>query len=531
MGFFPGKARAWLLLPICLVIGSPARAERQGGTLLIYAPDNPASMSPLEESTAYAVAPAMGIFNNLIVFDQSISQNSLETLRPDLATGWSWNGDRTRLVLQLRQGVRWHDGRPFTAKDVACTWNYQIEKSSARLRANPRQSLYKNLERIETNGDFEVTFHLKRPQPAFPVLLGGGVSPVYPCHVPPDVMRRHPIGTGPFKFMEFKPNQFVRVARNSDYWKPGRPFLDAIEWTIMRSTGTAMLAFAAGNVDMTFPTHLGIAQMRDLQKQVPTARCEVTPGTLNRHVIINRNVPPFDNPDIRRALALAIDRQAFINIISEGQGEIGAILQPAPAGAWGIPPERMRDLPGYDTDIEKNRLRARALMEGQGYGPAKPLKFKLTTRDIQSYRDPAVILLDQLRQVYLTGELEVVETGAYFPKLRRKDFVVGLNIQTSGPDPDQVFDLFYGCGSSVNWDGYCNPEIDSLIEQQSIEGSVAKRKQLHWQIEKKLGEEATRPIIFYAHGATCWHPHVKGYTVVANSFFNGYRLENVWFDK
>jgi peptide/nickel transport system substrate-binding protein len=282
---------------------------------------------------------------------------------------------------------------------------------------------------------------------------------------------------------------------------------------------------------MTFPAQITIAQLRDVKKQLPTAICEETPGTVNRHVIINRTVPPFDNQEIRRAMALAIDRKAFIDILSEGKGDIGAILQPTPAGLWGIPPDQLKELPGYGPDIQMNRQQARAIMEKLGYGSSKRLKFKLTTRDLQIYRDPAVILLDQLKEVYFDGELDVVDTGAYFPKIRRKDFVVGLNLQTSGPDPDTVFDPFYGCGASLNWDGYCNPEIDKLIEQQSIEGDAATRRQLHVHIERRLGEEATRPIIFYPHAATCWHPHVKGLTIMVNSYFNGYRYEDVWLDK
>lgn len=282
---------------------------------------------------------------------------------------------------------------------------------------------------------------------------------------------------------------------------------------------------------MTFPYQITVAHLRDLKKQAPTAVCEESPGTTNRHIIINRTVPPFDNADVRRAMALAIDRQAFIDILSEGKGSVGGVLQPQPGGLWGVPHERLKELPGYGTDIQKNRQEARAILERLGYGPQKRLKFKLMTRDLASYRDAAVILLDQLKEVGLDAELDVVETGAYFPKLRRKDFVVGLNVQTSGPDPDQVLEPFYGCGASLNWDGYCSAEVDKLIAAQSREAVEAKRRELHWQIEKKLAEDGARPIINYSHAATCWQPHVKGHTVMVNSIFNGYRFENIWLDK
>jgi peptide/nickel transport system substrate-binding protein len=155
----------------------------------------------------------------------------------------------------------------------------------------------------------------------------------------------------------------------------------------------------------------------------------------------------------------------------------------------------------------------------------------VTTRDLPFFRDPAVILIDQLKEVYIDGELETVDTTVYYPKIRRKDFTVGLNLQGSGPDPDPTLDAFFGCGSSINWDGYCNPEIDKLIEQQSIEGDEKRRKQLVWAIERKLAEDVARPIIFYNRAATCWQPYVKGLTLMVNSLFNGNRHEDIWLDR
>jgi peptide/nickel transport system substrate-binding protein len=143
---------------------------------------------------------------------------------PDLATRWSWSEDGTQLTFeQLRKGVRWHDGAPFTANDVKCTWDALLGKSIVALRTNPRKLWYDNLEQVVTTGDLSVTFQLKRPQPAFLAFLASGFSPVYPCHVPPKDMRQHPIGTGPFKFVEFKPNETIEVTRNSDIGRRGGP--------------------------------------------------------------------------------------------------------------------------------------------------------------------------------------------------------------------------------------------------------------------------------------------------------------------
>jgi peptide/nickel transport system substrate-binding protein len=196
-----------------------------------------------------------------------------------------------------------------------------------------------------------------------------------------------------------------------------------------------------------------------------------------------------------------------------------------------MPPDLLKTLSGYDPDVQKNRTEARQIMGKLGYGPDHRLPIKVSTRDLPVYRDPAVILIDQLKQVYIDGELEMIDTSRYFPKIMRKEFTVGLNLQTSGPDPDPILDLFYGCGSSLNWDGYCNPEVDKLIVQQSQEADEARRKQLVWEIERKLAEDVARPIIFYERAATCWQPYVKGQTMMVNSIFNGNRREDVWLDK
>src|SRR5215831_8551575 len=131
-----------------------ALAQKQGGILRVPHFDSPASMSLHEESTVAANRPMMAVFNNLVMFDQHIAQNSPRAIVPDLATSWSWNEEGTELTLPLRQGVKWHDGKPFTANDVKCTWDLLSAKASEKLRINPRKGWYDNLEDVSTNGDF-----------------------------------------------------------------------------------------------------------------------------------------------------------------------------------------------------------------------------------------------------------------------------------------------------------------------------------------------------------------------------------------
>src|SRR5438477_2046086 len=161
-------------------IAQIAVAQKPGGVLRVYHRDSPASMSIHEEGTNSTEIPMMGVFNNLVVYDQHIAQNSIDTIRPDLADSWSWSEDGTQLTFKLRHGVKWHDGKPFTAADVKCTFDLLLGEGKEKLRVNPRKTWYLNLDKVTTNGEFEATFHLKRPQPAFLALLAAGWSPVYP---------------------------------------------------------------------------------------------------------------------------------------------------------------------------------------------------------------------------------------------------------------------------------------------------------------------------------------------------------------
>src|SRR5436189_129449 len=419
-----------------LAISEIAHAgEKQGGIFRIYHRDSPGSASIHEEATYSTNVPFMPVFNNLVIYKQDVAQNSPDSIVPDLAESWTWSGDKKTLSFKLRQGVKWHDGKPFTSADVKCTFDMLMGKSQQKFRQNPRKSWYDEVSDVTTNGDFEASFELKRPEPALLSLLASGYTPVYPTNV-------------------------------------------------------------------------------------------------STNIIVNSSSPPFDNIDVRRAMALALDRKAFISILFEGQGDIGGTMLPAPGGLWAMPKEMLEQIPGYGPDINANREEAKKLMQKAGYGPDKRLAVKVSTRNIPVYRDPAVILIDQIKSIYIDAELDVVDTAQWFPKVARKDYSLGLNLTGNAvDDPDQSFYENYSCGSERNYTGYCNKEIEKLYDEQSTEKDVDKRKKLVWEIDKKLQEDVARPIIFHARAGTCWQPYVKNVTIMSNSSYNGYRYEDVWMDK
>jgi peptide/nickel transport system substrate-binding protein len=530
----PGiKATSTALFCIVLLAAAPAAAQKRGGTLRLYHNDNPPSASLLEESTIASVTPFSAVFNSLVVFDPSKVHESIDTVIPDLAESWSWDPTNTKLTFKLRHGVKWHDGQPYTAKDVQCTWRMIIGKSDVQdFKRNPRKVWYSKLQDVTINGDYEATFELSEPQPSLPVLLASAFSAVYPCHVPQATMRTKPVGTGPFKFVEFKRGESIRLVRNPDYWKKDRPYLDEITYRMIDSRATRMLAFSTGDYDITFPADVSVPLMKDVKARAPNAICEmITTGTQS-NLMVNRENPPFDNPDLRKAISLAIDRKAFNTILMEGLALTGGAMLPKPAGEWGMPPEMVASLTGYNPDTDKNIREAQAIMQKLGYSEAKPLQIKLQTRNLPTYRDAAVIVTDQLKKIYISGELDIVDTPRWYAKLQRKDYTLGLNVTgVSVDDPDGNIVESYSCKSERNYTQYCNPEVDRLLSAQSRELDREKRKKIVWDIERLLVDDAARPSIQFAVAGNCWQPYVKNYLPHDNSMYNNLRFEDVWLDK
>ena len=281
----------------------------------------------------------------------------------------------------MRQGVKWHDGKPFTSADVKCTFDMLMGKSPQKFRQNPRKSWYEQVDDVTTNGDYEASFHLKRPQPALLALLASGYTPVYPCHVSPADMRTHPIGTGPFKFVEFKANESIKLVRNPDYWKKGLPHLDGIEFTIIPNRSTAILGFIVGQVRHDVPDRgddpaaqgrQGAGAERDLRGRADQ-RLAPTSSSIRRRRRSTIRISAA-------RMALALDRKAFISILFEGQADIGGTMLPAPGRAVGdaegdagddpgLRPRRQRQPRRSAQADAEGGLRARQAPRSQGLDP------------------------------------------------------------------------------------------------------------------------------------------------------------------
>ncbi len=517
-----------LLLGWCDV----ALAQRSGGVLRIFHRDNPTSASILEETNASTVVAFMPVFNNLVMFDPAVAKNADDTIVPDLAESWTWNDDRTELSFKLRRGAKWHDGMPFTSSDVECTFNLLTNRARNRLRTNPRGSWFGNVNFVRAPTDFDVTIHLNRPQPSLLAMLASGFVPIYPCHVPLAQMRVKPVGTGPFKLESFNQFDRIRLVRNPDYWKAGRPYLDGIEFSVVASRSTALLSFVAGRYDMTFPSDVSMSQLRDVRRPV-SARDVRGDGDEQQH-----------EPD-------AESRGAAVR---QPGCPPGPDAHPGPTGLHGLPLGRQRrhrrasaarpgrPLGSAGGDVGQAAGLRRRPGEEPDRGPRADAQGGVRAGQASAAEDlharglalsqPAAVLATQLQEIYFEPTLDVVETVHWFTRLQRRDFA--LAIETTGnaiDDPDQVFYETFACRSERNYNRYCNPEIERLFEAQSSELDVEKRRQLVWDLEARLLADSARPPLMWNRAATCWQPYVQGFVPQTNSSYNGFRFEDVWIDR
>jgi peptide/nickel transport system substrate-binding protein len=435
-------------------------------------------------------------------------------------------------VLFLRRGVKWHDGQPFTSKDVKFTFDVAREArdAPAKLRLNPRKEWWSNIEAIEAADPHTVVFRLKRPQPSLLAMLASGYSPVLPAHVPLAEHRARCLGTGPFKFKEWRRGEFVELVRNPDYFVKGRPYLDAVRYVIVAERGTRVAALQAAQVDVAYPGDTTVTIAQQLKAAVPTMVFTETPTNVTENLLLNTKKPPFDNVAVRRALSLAIDRRAYVTAVHSGSAIIGASLLPKPLGVWGLVEKDVSQLPGYGKSAQ-DKERARRLLAEAGFGPGKPLRVEMVTRAIAIYLDFASFVVNELKAVGVEATLKQIETAQWHPMVTRREFQIGANLTGLGiDDPDANFYENYACGSPRNYGDYCDETVMRMIDEQSQELNHAKRMALVAQIQRKLEEDAARPVMGWRIDRFAHHAYVKN-LIPHQVVYNCCRLQDVWLDK
>ena len=502
--------------------GQAEQTPRAGGILTMWIAADPPNFDVHQNSTYVTQHVTAPCYNNLVQYDPL----DPERVIPDLAERWEVSPDGQRYTFQLRPDVRFHDGQPCTSADV--------KVSLDRIRQPPagvisiRQEAFEAIDDVLTPDPSTVIIALKQGNASLLGNLAGGHMAIYPHHVleKEGDMKKVMVGTGPFKLKKYTRGVSVELERNPDYFIRGRPYLDGITIFIMPDPNSAYAAFRTGRLLMLrlLEMNLGKRVEQELGEKVILQR---TAGYRFRAFNLNTTRKPWDDLRVRQAVSLAIDRQASIRLVSDGEGAIGGSMPPT--GAWSLSPEELRGIAGYAPDVEANRARARQLLTEAGF----PDGFKTTmlVRRVTPSERLAVFLKDQLSKIGIEATLDVQETATAYDAINRRAYdTAPWETAFAVADPDSVFSEFFVCKAARNYALLCLPEVDELFRQQSQTLNTAERKKLVHEMDRRILHSYGSIMLHWGNYLTTQWPQVRNW-LQHPSLYNNQRMQDVWIAK
>ena len=502
--------------------GETADSLRYGGVLTTWIGGDPPNFDVHQNSTYLTQHLTAACYNNLVQFDP------LEPHRiiPDLAERWEVSSDGMQYTFHLMKGVSFHDGEPFTSADAKISLD--------RIRQPPpgvisiRREVLAAVEDVQTPDSWTVIVTLQRPNPSLLANLAGGHMAIYPKHVldAQGDMKKVVVGTGPFKLKKYTRGVSVELERNPRYFVKGRPYLDGITVYIMPDPNSAYAALRTGRLLMLrfLEISLGKRAEQELAGKISLQR---TPGIGFYAFNMNTRRRPWDDLRVRQAVSLAIDRRTSIDVVSEGEGELGGYMPPS--SPWALSAEELLTVPGYGLDIEANRARAKHLLAEAGF-PAG-LKTTMLTRKLPLSEKLSVFMKDQLAKIGIQADLDVQESASAFDILNRRGFdTAPWWTAFAVADPDAVCSEFYTCEAARNYPSVCLPEVDQLFQRQSQTLDPGTRKRLVQDIDRKLLQAQGSSLLHWHNYLTGHWPQVRNW-VQHPSLYNNQRMQDVWLAK
>ena len=499
---------------------APAAPTPQRGGIMVYGQRSAlVSLSPLKGDSPWWRA-FIGSFEPLVrlewrgVFDWQADQE----IKPGLAESWEQPAPNA-FVFHLRKNVKWHDGRPFTADDVVFT----LEAWRDSAEAPRAYALGRNFTAVEKVDPYTVRLTVKDISPDFfpGMAVWSNLPYMLPAHRKDSLDKMPLIGTGPMKVKSVVLDGPTVLERNNDYWGPGQPYLDGGKVINRVEPSILQAAFAAREMDLM--TVGDRTQFETLQKLVPQLQHHVFQAAGAKSFFFRQDRPPFNDPKVRQAFHLAIDRQALIKVLTQGDG---AVNPPGGAGSktgWGIAQDELSKLPGWRQPKDQDIAEAKRLLAEAGY--AAGLKTELTRDPSASDAAIAEAVAPQLKAVGIDMGLGGGERAAF---LRAKDDVsyeIYFDNAAGTTITDRLQGWFHTKGA-WNKAGMGNPRLDQLIEQQDRTYDTAERKKLVYQAQKIITENMyAAPTIDFAAYAV-WQPWLKD---MAMSFSPQHHVPN-WYD-
>ncbi|MBI2906624.1 MAG: ABC transporter substrate-binding protein [Chloroflexi bacterium] len=428
---------------------------------------------------------------------------------PELAEGWELSPDGKTYTFKFRKDIKWHDGKLLTMEDIKYSLE-RIQKPKEFKSISPRgEGLVAAMDTAEIVGADSVKVTTKYPSASFLRNIATGWVAIEPKHIltARGDMRRDAVGTGPFKLKEARPGVSVELAKNTDYFTKGTPYLDGLKFYVVRDGATRFSAFRTGQVHMTFVGAKGLSAVeseivrRDMaDKAVVYEHDSQTRFT----VAFNMERKPWDDARLRRAVDLVFDRQAAIKV--NGKGNIGSMF----VAPWGTKLEEVGKLPGYRQPKDADVAEAKKLMAEAGF--AAGLKTTLLARAAESTVRQGEVAKDQLAKIGIDAELVLVQQADIDDRFKRRAFdLFSYNFTDATGDPDETLYTYYATGGSRNYGGFSDKSTDELIQKQARTLDRAQREAILAQIETRNAELAPMVIIFWDLYQTGAWKQVKGF--------------------
>src|SRR5712692_7226171 len=477
-----------------LVFAVSCSGKPDPNTLVMIIESSPTNLDPRVGLDAYSERIDDLIFDDLLTRDAHLN------VAPGLAERWDIPDPRT-YIFHLHQGVRFHDGRPLTARDVKWTFDSLLQ---GKIRST-KSAVYRFVDHIDASDNYTVVFHLKEPFATLLWNLSDGAMGIVP-YGSGDEISRQPIGSGPFRFISAEPDKEVIIERNPDYWGE-KAHLERVRFMVVPDTTTRALELRKGSADIV--SNALTSDLALALKHEPNLEVLRAPGTVLNYLAFNLRDPILKDVRVRRAIAFAINRQPMIEYLWRGFAQPAASVLPRQSWAYNA------EVPGYDYDPR----RARQILDTAGYRAVGGVRFHLTmkTSTEETTRLIAAVLQQQLREVGIALDIRTFEFATFFSDVTSGAYqLYSLRWIGGNEDPD-IFEYAFHSAKfpphGANRSYYSNPRIDALIDQARSELDQNARKQLYAEIQQILADELPYVTLWYLDNMLVHSKRVQGLTL------------------
>lgn len=507
----------WLLTLFVFIVPSLCLGQQKyGGTLRFGVQGDIKVLDPHKGRTQYEGLAYKLFCDNLVDGDKNFKP------APSLAESWAVSSDAKEWTFNLRKNVKFHNGREMTAEDI----KYNFDRIRNKKTVAAARSKFVMVDSIQTVDKYTVKFILKQPSAGFLAsFYGSGIQApiVAPECVNDDGNITHPIGTGPFEFVEWKANEHLKVKKFKDYWEKGLPYLDEVILMPVVEKTVRLTALRTGELDIV--SELSTDVVRDLlkeqQKDLIIQKC--TEGN-TWFLSFNCAIPPFNNKKVRQAFAYAINRQELTMGLDRGQSQV-------------VNQYMSRNNPWYMDDVVdggQNIQKAKTLLKEAGY--QNDLDFKLTlSRNYSDGIKVAQILQAQVNKIGMNMELEILDWSAMIKKLVGTKFTAQSMSWNPYSDPEPWYNQNFhpeGANRWFNGNAYSNPKLTELLEQGGATVDLNERRAIYADVARILIDDSPWIFLINTSWWYAWKSHVKGFVPSVGQYnYAGGGLHYTWLEK